>query len=108
MSASGTLFVPDLSQFSPVPEDGILSRTVHESDAVRVIYFGFAAGELLSEHTAAMPAIIEIIEGTATLTLGTESHEAGPGSWAYMPANLPHSLEANTPVVMLLTLLKKG
>lgn len=108
MSDPKTLFVPDLGQYSPVPEDGILSRTVIESDTARVVYFGFATGELLSEHTASMPAIIQIIEGTATVTLGDDSHEAGPGSWAYMPANLPHSIEAKTPVVMLLTMLKKG
>lgn len=106
MSDSSTLFVPDLRKYSAIPEDGILSRTVHESDAARIIYFGFASGEVLSEHTASVPAIVQIIEGTATLTLGSESHEAGPGSWAYMPAKLPHSIEARTPVMMLLTMFK--
>jgi len=32
---------------------------------------------------------------------------AKPGAWIYMPANLPHALEALTPMVMLLTMVKK-
>ena len=34
------------------------------------------------------------------------SNEAGPGAWIHMAARTPHSLVAQTPVVMLLLLLK--
>jgi hypothetical protein len=34
--------------------------------------------------------------------------EAREGTWAHMPAQLPHSVLAKTPVVMLLLLLKDG
>lgn len=108
MSALDTLYIPDLSDFSAVPEAGILSRTVTDTDEARVVYFGFAAGEKLSEHTASMPAILHMISGEARLTLGEDEHEAGPGAWTYMPANLPHSITAHTPVVLLLILLKQG
>jgi quercetin dioxygenase-like cupin family protein len=98
-------FVPDLAEVAP-PAAGILSRTVHADDRLKAVVFGFAAGEELSEHTAAVPAVVHVLQGKATLTLGADRHPAAAGTWAYMPANLPHSVRAETPVVMLLLMLK--
>jgi quercetin dioxygenase-like cupin family protein len=98
--------IGDLAQYSEIPRDGTLSRTIYADDLVKVVLFGFDAGQELSEHTAAVPAIIQIIQGDARLTLGDEVVEAGPGFWTHMPARLSHSLTARTPVIMLLTLLR--
>jgi quercetin dioxygenase-like cupin family protein len=53
-----------------------------------------------------MPALLHILSGEAQLTLGGDVQEVGAGAWARMPAQLPHSVLARTPVVMLLLLLK--
>jgi quercetin dioxygenase-like cupin family protein len=89
-----------------VPPDGILSRTIFNDDRVKAVWFGFAAGQELSEHTASMPAVIHILEGQARLTLGSEASDAGAGTWVHMPANLSHGVRAVTQVTMLLLLLK--
>jgi quercetin dioxygenase-like cupin family protein len=91
-----------------VPESGILSRTLFTDERIKVVVFGFDAGQELSEHTAATPAIIEILEGEAEVLLGGERHVAGPGTWIHMTAGLHHAIHARTPVVMLLTLLREG
>ena len=98
--------ISDMVDASQVPTDGILSRTVYDDEQVRVVWFGFAPGEELSEHTAAMPAIIHFLQGEARLTLGEDGSEASAGTWVHMPAQLPHSIHATTPVIMLLLLLK--
>ncbi|MCH7839614.1 MAG: cupin domain-containing protein [Planctomycetes bacterium] len=98
--------VVDLAGFQEVPTQGTLSRTLYSDDRIKAIWFGFAAGEELSEHTASMPAILHFLQGEARLTLGDEVREARPGTWVYMRPNLPHSIKAKTPVVMLLTLIK--
>ncbi len=91
----------------PIPTDAIISRTLHQNGALRVILFGFAPGQELSEHTSPMAATLQLISGHATVTLGAESHEFGPGAWAQMAPKLPHSIRAhNEPVVMLLTMVK--
>jgi quercetin dioxygenase-like cupin family protein len=95
-----------LDQLPEIHPDSIVSRTLYTDDQVKVVLFGFASGQELSEHTASMPAIIHILQGEATLTLGSDSQPAGPGTWVRMPARLPHALVAHTPVVMLLTMLK--
>jgi quercetin dioxygenase-like cupin family protein len=98
--------IPDLSTLIEVPQDGTLSRTVHSTDKLKAVIFGFDAGQELSEHTASMPAIIHIIKGEARLTLGGETQDAKAGTWVYMDAHLSHSVHAVTPLVMLLLLLK--
>ncbi len=53
-----------------------------------------------------MPAVLHFLQGEATMTLGEDRHEARPGTWAHMPAGHKHGIQARTPVVMLLLLLK--
>lgn len=101
-------FHQDLAQiFTEPPEDSIVSRTITNSDDSRVILFSFAPGQELSEHTAAMPAILHFVSGEADVTLGTDSFEAQANTWVHMPPNLAHSIFAKTAVSMLLIMIKK-
>ncbi|MCS6880289.1 MAG: cupin domain-containing protein [Oscillochloridaceae bacterium] len=102
---TATVFL-DLASETTIPEDGTLSRTLYQDHGLKVVLFGFAAGQELSEHTAAAPAILHFIQGEARVTLGTEVITAQPNTWVHMPAHLPHSISASTPVIMLLLLLK--
>lgn len=97
--------LPDLcGSIDEVPADSIVSKNVYEDEWVKVILFGFAPGQELSEHTASKPAVLHFLEGEAQVTLGEQAYEAGEGFWAHMPARLPHSVLAKTAVKMLLLL----
>ena len=98
--------ISDLAKEAPPPDKGILSRTIFNDEKVKAVIFGFGQGEELSEHTASMPAILQFIQGEATVTLGDDKHEAKAGTWVHMPTGQRHSIMAKTPVVMLLLLLK--
>jgi quercetin dioxygenase-like cupin family protein len=98
--------IADLAREVEPPVNGTLSRTVFQDDHVKAVLFGFAAGQELSEHTASMPAILQFIKGEADITLGGSPATASAGTWVHMPAKLPHSILARTPVIMLLLLLK--
>lgn len=89
-----------------IPADSILSRTLFTDDALKVVFFGFAPGQELSEHTASVPAVIHILSGEGELMLGGERLEAAPGVWAHLPAHLPHSVRARTPLTLLLLMLR--
>ena len=95
-----------LAQLPEIPPDSIVSRTFYSDQSMKAILFGFAAGQELSEHTASRPAILHFLQGEARLTLGGHAGTAGPGTWVHMPAKLPHSVKAKTPVILLLLLLK--
>ena len=93
----------ELPEISP---DSIVSRTLYEDEQHKAILFGFAAGQELSEHTAALTALLYFIRGEVKLTLGEAERKAGAGTWVRMEPRLPHSVLAETEVFMLLLLLK--
>lgn len=95
------------AELSEIPPDSIVSRTLYEDDQHKAILFGFAAGQELSEHTASQTALLYLIQGQAKLTLGEDKSKAMPGTWVRMAARLPHSVEAETKLIMLLILIKQ-
>lgn len=101
-----SIVIADLKKEVEIPADGIISRTLSDSPAVKVVLFGFDAGQELSEHTASVPAAIEILSGKATVVIGGAVSEAGPGFWALMPPHAPHSIRAHEPTVMLLYMIR--
>ncbi len=106
MTAAPFVFEPDVTGFLEVPAAGTLSRTLHADDDLRVVVFGFAQGEELTEHTASRPAVIQVLRGELELTLAGETVTARAGSWTHMSPGLRHAVRALTPAVMLLTLLR--
>jgi quercetin dioxygenase-like cupin family protein len=102
-------FLADLAeQINDIPADSIISRTIFSSDGMKAILFGFAAGQELSEHTASKPAVLHFVKGNAKLTLGDNAMAAQPGTWVHMDPNLPHSVFAQTELIMLLLLLENA
>ncbi|WP_432797806.1 cupin domain-containing protein [Poriferisphaera sp. WC338] len=98
--------IQNLSEQITIPDDGTLSVPVQDDANTKTILFGFAQGQSLSEHTASVPATIQIIQGNATVTLGSDAHAVCPGSFIHMQPNLPHSITADTPLIMLLMMIK--
>ena len=103
---SEPIYFEKLAESVTISTDSIVSRTLRADEHAKSIVFGFDAGQELSEHTASVPAILHFVSGEADITLGGEPKKASAGTWAWMPANMPHSIVAKTPVVMLLTMFK--
>lgn len=97
--------IESLTRAIEIPKDGTLSRTVRRDDQVKVVLFGFSGGQELSQHTASVPAMIEVVQGEVRLTLDGDEKELSAGSWVFMEANVPHAVYAKTDTVMLLTML---
>ncbi len=104
-SSSPTVF-GDIAAEVAIPEEGTLSRVLYKDEQIRVVAFAFDAGQELTDHTAAVAAIVEVLRGRLWVGLGEDFVELTPGSWVHMPANLRHSVMAIEPSVMLLTMLK--
>ena len=103
----GYTFVQNLLTHQPIPDDGILTRQVYDDPKVRIVLFTFSSGQKLSEHTASTTALLHILSGEATLTLGADVVDVGPGALIRMDPGLAHSVVTKSPVTMLLVLLKK-
>lgn len=100
--------LPDLAAEVEIPRDGTLSRVLYKDDDLRLVAFAFDAGQELTEHTASMPAVVQVVSGSIEVTLGGDTVQLTAGSWLHMPAHLPHSVRAAEPAVMLLTMLRRG
>lgn len=99
---SYTLFGNIEDLLPEIASDSIVSRTIFNQPHLRIILFGFAPGQELSEHTSARTAMLHFLRGEAQLTLGSDPAHAGPGTVVHMPPHLPHSVHAESETVMLL------
>ena len=100
-------YIPNLAGALPeITENTVVSRSLHKDEKTDVTLFGFAAGQELTEHRSPYTAIIQVLKGEVTFTLGNDEVKAQAGTWILMPPNLPHSLHATTSMEMLLTLIK--
>ncbi len=82
----------------------VVSKVVHRGGGLNVTVFGFDAGEQLTEHQAARPAVVQVLFGRLRFTVDGEDLDLVAGSWLHMAPGAPHSLAATEPTVMLLTL----
>jgi nitric oxide dioxygenase len=97
----------DLETMIEFAEDGIVSKTLVKTGGREVSLFCMSAGQTISTHKSNFPAIIHVIQGQGEITLGNKTCHAKPNSWFYMPAQLPHAIEATGNLVFLLTLFKQ-
>ena len=102
--ASAVLNIKDLVSYQT---GSVVSRTLIEKSVGTVTVFAFDHGQGLSEHTAPFDAFVQIIDGTADITIDGYLHTVKEGEMIIMPANRPHSLKANPQFKMLLTMIRK-
>jgi quercetin dioxygenase-like cupin family protein len=105
MTSKAYTFVPDLAAEATIPARGIHSQTLSEDDGVELVLFALAAGERLSEHAAARPAIVHILSGEGELTVAGDQHDLAAGAWLRMPIRTAHAVVARTGLVFALYLL---
>lgn len=85
--------------------NGIVSRTLLRTACTRLVLFGFAAGQELSEHSSPYHVLVQALSGECDFVLSGTPHRLKAGDLLNMPSNAPHSLKALTEFSMLLTLL---
>jgi quercetin dioxygenase-like cupin family protein len=113
-TAAGTTdftIIPDIAgMVATITPGSIVSRTVYQGPTLRIIVFGFAAGQELSEHTSSKEAVLHFLRGESTVTLGRaaeggETTTAKAGTVIRMRPGLPHSVFAKTDTLMLLSMM---
>lgn len=82
-----------------------ISHTALTEQGARVVLFGFDTGEELTEHTAAIPVLLQVLKGRLDVTAQEETIPLSPGDLVHLTARTPHSVLATEPTVLMLTML---
>ncbi len=96
----------DASTLIAYQDGAIVSRTLAKAGGGTLTVFAFAAGQALSEHTTPFDAFVQVLDGTAELTIGGKPVTAAEGSIVLMPSGVPHAVRAPGRMKMLLTMLR--
>ena len=108
VSEGDTVFtrIPDLAArgqaLLDANEPGVHRTPIFSAaDGTAMILFAMHEGVHFPEHAANRTALLQVVKGSGTITLGDEEVEAAPGTWIHLTPNLDHSLTAHTPFVFV-------
>jgi quercetin dioxygenase-like cupin family protein len=90
-------------QYAP---GSVVSRTLLKTDTGTLTLFAFDEGQGLSEHTTPFNALVQVLDGTATLSIGGKTVAPRTGELVLMPANVPHAVQPAGRFKMLLTMFR--
>lgn len=95
----------DVASMVDIAPDSTVSRTVLKAEGVRLVLFAFDEGQELTEHTAAVPVLVQALDGRLLVTAAGREVELRPGGILHFGSRLPHAVLALEPSRMLLTML---
>ena len=84
----------------------VVSKTIIKKPAGNVTLFSFAAGEGLAEHSSPHEAMVQILDGSAQISIAGQAQEVHAGECLILPANIPHALKAVQQFKMMLIMIK--
>ena len=85
-----------------------VTKVIEKDGPLRLVLFAFDEGEELTEHTASVPVVLQIVSGSATVGASGAAHRLVPNDWLYLEAGEPHTVLAHEPTKMLLTMVRPG
>ena len=104
-NAAGLSNIENLAELIEVSPESTVSRAVFRGEGVNVILFAFDTGEGLTEHTAAVPVLVQLLEGEAVVTAEGREVTLKPGGLVHFTAQLPHAVKVTAPSKMALFML---
>ena len=98
-------FVENLPALIEVNAQSTVSRTVLTSEGVRLVLFSFDKGEELSEHAAAMPVLITVLDGELEVEADGQTVVLRAGGVIALKTRAAHRVLALAPTRMALYML---
>ena len=96
----------DLSKLVDYAADSIVSKTILDKPAGTITLFAFDQGQKLSEHRTPYDAVIQVLDGAATITIDGRKNNVVAGGIIIMPGNVSHAVAATKRFKMLLTMIR--
>jgi len=103
-ASSKNSFTATLQDLIEYPKSGIFNKVLLKDNNIQYTLFCLAAGTEIDEHTSTRNGVITVLEGTGNLNLEGKDIVLAPGLLIFMPANVPHALQAKENMAFVLTL----
>lgn len=97
--------VQNMMELVTYQQGQIVSKTLVQNTAVSQTLFAFDAGEEISSHKSHGDALVQVLDGTAKITVGDDVFTVETGQSIVMPAEVPHAVEAVTQMKFFLTVV---
>ncbi len=97
--------IVEIVQYIP---NAVLSKTIIKKITGNITASSFDAGEELAEKTSPFDNYIQIIDGTAEVTIKDKTHKLTLGQGIIIPAHATHCFNANVKFKMISTIIKSG
>ena len=88
--------------------NSVLMRTIIKKTTGNITVSSLDAGEELTEKTLPFDTFIQIIDGTADLTINKKKYKLRLGEGIIIPAHTSHRFDANVQFKMISTVIKSG
>ena len=98
----------NLAELVEYEEGRVVSRTFAQISSLSLTLFAFDKGEGVSTHTAPGDAMVQVLDGEATVNVDGKEMTVCAGQVVVMPADIPHSVTAVKQFKMLLTVVKRS
>ena len=92
----------------PVQAEATTSRVVINNPLVRVVYFAFDTGELLTDHSSPRAVVVQLLTGAIRFTFDGTEHAMAAGDAIYLAPGVQHSLVADAPSHLSLVMVDLG
>ena|SRR3972149_4148749 len=83
---------------------GYVSKLLHDSDGLRVALFCLEPQQEVPPHVSPSEVVFYVIEGRGRVGLGADEGAVAVGALVACPSGIPHSLKADTRLVVLATI----
>lgn len=97
--------IVEIIQYVP---DAVVSKTILKKPTGNITATSFDAGEELAEKTCPFDTYIQIIDGTAEVTIKGTKHKLKLGDGVIIPAHARHDFSAKQQFKMISTVIKSG
>ena len=88
--------------------NAVVSKTIIKKSTGNITAMSFAEGEELGLKTIPFDTFIQIIDGSAEITIDKKIHNLKLGTGIIIPAHSPHCFNANEQFKMISTVIKSG
>ena len=88
--------------------NAVVSKTILKKTTGNITVSSFDAGEELAEKTSPFDNYVQIIDGTAEVTIKDKLYKLKLGEGITIPAHAKHCFNANVQFKMISTVIKSG